>query len=297
MKDFFLRFHTNDPLPAFPRVLCVGKETRHSPATRPPGPIRPGRPHVIFQYTLAGAGFFRQQERTWTVPPGTGILCLSRSVDIDFGYPTGAAHPWQFLFVNLSGGSALRMAGDLIRHFGHLYDLAPDCDSMRQLTAFQPFCNVGYTLPPGESARLAMGLLHALALSKLKAIDSHEDRVLADQFESAVRLELGAPIVIGRIAESLQVSPAHLARVYRRQTGMAPHEFIRNAKIVAACDLLLTNRCSIKEIAGRLGFTSPNVFVRAFKRVMGSTPSRFQQQRLFTPIPASPPEPTRTDNE
>ena len=43
---------------------------------------------------------------------------------------------------------------------------------------------------------------------------------------------------------------------------------------------LKTSDCSIKELACQLGYSGSNNFVRAFKRMSGSTPSRFRQGGL-----------------
>ncbi len=278
MKDFYLKLHTRDELTTFPRVINVGRENRTALDYGIAARSHDGRSHVIFQYTLSGRGLFRHGKTDYPVPTGYGFLCLSRDLEVEYGCLPGASEKWEFLFANLAGGSAHSMARELIRRFGHLYPLPPDAGILRQLTAYQPFCNVGYTPAPGECARLAMELLHALAAGQMHGRRAHDERALSDRFKEWVQLHLDRPIAIGRIASELRVSPEHLSRTFRKQTGMTPQAYFLGIKIVAACDLLRSQTLSIKEVSARLGFGSPTVFSRAFKRSLGMTASRYLEK-------------------
>lgn len=275
MNNFFIKLHARDGLRTFPRLVDVGREYRMTRDYDIAPRSRAGRPHVIFQYTLSGTGVFRHGKSDYPVPFGYGFLCLSRDREVEYGCAPAASGHWEFLFANLAGGSAHTMARELIRRFGHLYPLPPDAGILRQLTAYQPFCNVGYTPVPGECARLAMELLHALAVGQIHGKLAHDERALSDRFKGWVQMHLDRPIAIGRIASELRVSPEHLSRTFRKQTGMTPQSYFLGEKIIAACNLLHSRTLSIKEVAARLGFGSATVFSRAFKRGLGMTAGQY----------------------
>lgn len=289
MRDFFLYIHTFDALPRFPRPDCVGQETRTAPSYRVEGKWRRDRNRVIFQYTLAGQGVFRDARGAHPVGVGHGFLCEAHDPAISYGYPPKGSAPWQFVFVDLLGTAARTMARDLIRRFGHLYDLDSDHPLIRKLLSFSVYHHVGCTLSLIESTRLATDLLNTLTAVKAPIPEKHADHALIRQFQEIVHAEIGKPLSVGEIADRISVSAEHLARVFKQQTGTSPHVHIQNAKMLAACSMLKTDALPIKEIAWRLGFKTPAHFLRTFQRVVRCSPLEFRRNGVV-PLAFGPPE-------
>ena len=277
MHDFFLYIQTFDALPHFPRPDCVGKETRTTPSYRVEGIRRRNRNRVIFQYTLSGQGVLRDAQGAHPVGAGRGFLCEAHDPDMSYYYPPKARAPWHFLFVDLLGTAAHTMARDLIRRFGHVYDLDPDHVIVRKLLSFHIYREIGCTLALSESARLATDLFNALITGKMAIPEKHADHALIQKFQEIVQSDIGQPLSVGKIAERLSVSAEHLARIFKQQTGMSPHVHIQNARMLAACSMLKSESLSIKEIAWRLGLKTPSRFIRTFQRVAHCSPLQFRR--------------------
>ena len=81
---------------------------------------------------------------------------------------------------------------------------------------------------------------------------------------------------VGAVAQDLGVSTEHLCRVVKRHTGLTFVTLLRRARVRAACRLLQTTTLSMKEIAGRSGFSSASRFDRDFKNVCGMSPSEYR---------------------
>ena len=62
----------------------------------------------------------------------------------------------------------------------------------------------------------------------------------------------------------------------KRHTGLTFVTLLRRARVRAACRLLQTTALSMKEIAGRTGFSSASRFDRNFKTVCGVSPSEYR---------------------
>ncbi len=82
----------------------------------------------------------------------------------------------------------------------------------------------------------------------------------------------------------LDVSREHLTRVFREQTGVTPYQFILRQRTVLACRLLQEGNFTNKEIAARLGYSSPAHFLRSFRSLVGVTPGEFRSAGLTIPI-------------
>jgi YesN/AraC family two-component response regulator len=78
------------------------------------------------------------------------------------------------------------------------------------------------------------------------------------------------------VAHDLGVSTEHLCRVLKRHTGLTFVALLRRTRVRAACRLLQTTTLSMKEIAGRAGFSSASRFDRDFKTVCGISPSEYR---------------------
>lgn len=81
---------------------------------------------------------------------------------------------------------------------------------------------------------------------------------------------------LASIAQRAGISRFHLHRHFRKAFTESPREFIERLRLEQAAAQLLTSRQSVCEIALEAGFSSHEVFVRAFRRKYGSTPARYR---------------------
>ena len=72
-------------------------------------------------------------------------------------------------------------------------------------------------------------------------------------------------------ANILGYSPRTLIRRVKKETGMSFREYRRQARILAALELLSAGN-SVTNTALDVGFESPSAFIQSFKAVMGKTP-------------------------
>jgi len=77
------------------------------------------------------------------------------------------------------------------------------------------------------------------------------------------------------LAQRLDTSPAHLARVFRQHTGRSIHQYRLAVRLAASIDLLAAGG-SITDIGMALGFASPSHFATTFRQRFGCPPSAFR---------------------
>lgn len=83
---------------------------------------------------------------------------------------------------------------------------------------------------------------------------------------------------IERMACMATMSPRHFARVFSREVNMTPMEFIQNARLDRARNLLETSALPLKTVAHRSGFGSVRYMRSLFSDRLGLTPSQYRQQ-------------------
>lgn len=78
-------------------------------------------------------------------------------------------------------------------------------------------------------------------------------------------------------AEALDVTPTHLTRVCKAETGKTAASLLTERQLHSARSLLTYSDTPIQEIASKLGFRSPAYFTRFISQHTGLTPSRLRK--------------------
>ncbi len=73
------------------------------------------------------------------------------------------------------------------------------------------------------------------------------------------------PVSIDELATESGVSKFHFARLFQQATGTTPYRHLRDTRLNAAKQLLLTTDLSISEVARKCGFGRPNHFTTQFR--------------------------------
>lgn len=78
-------------------------------------------------------------------------------------------------------------------------------------------------------------------------------------------------------AAALNVTPTHLTRVCKAETGKTAATLLTERQLHAARELLISSERSMQEIAETLGFGSPAYFTRFISQHTGQTPSALRK--------------------
>ena len=88
-----------------------------------------------------------------------------------------------------------------------------------------------------------------------------------------IRAHLADVISLDNLAGAVSLSPYHFARSFRVTTGMTPHAFVTEHRLMVARDRLLRGDASVTAIALSVGFSNISHFRRLFRRRYGLTPA------------------------
>jgi len=84
------------------------------------------------------------------------------------------------------------------------------------------------------------------------------------------------PHSVAALAARAGLSSRHLARLFHRELGMTPGEWVEAARIAAARSRLEAGLAP-KQVAAECGFANPDSFRRAFQRVLGGSPAQYRR--------------------
>ena len=87
------------------------------------------------------------------------------------------------------------------------------------------------------------------------------------------RAHLADVITLDGLAGAVSLSPYHFARSFRATTGLTPHAFVTEHRLMVARDRLLRGDDSVTAVALSVGFSNISHFRRLFRRRYGLTPA------------------------
>jgi transcriptional regulator GlxA family with amidase domain len=79
------------------------------------------------------------------------------------------------------------------------------------------------------------------------------------------------------LADRMAMSVRNFERVFTREVGTTPAQYVLQARVEAARRLLERSDNGLKRVAAAAGFGSPDVMRRAFVRLLGITPRRYRE--------------------
>jgi transcriptional regulator GlxA family with amidase domain len=91
-----------------------------------------------------------------------------------------------------------------------------------------------------------------------------------------------ADLSVPALAERAHLSERHLARVFRRETGVTPATYVEHSRVEAARMWLEHRDDPVAVVAVRCGFGSVETLYRTFRRRLGATPSDYRRRFRLT---------------
>lgn len=104
------------------------------------------------------------------------------------------------------------------------------------------------------------------------------DPVLARRLRELLDAHCVEGITLHEASRMLHSHPAHLVRVFSREFGQGPHQYLIGCRVDLARRMLLKD-VAPKTVAAATGFHDQSHLTRHFKRILGTGPGRFARSR------------------
>ena len=78
------------------------------------------------------------------------------------------------------------------------------------------------------------------------------------------------------MAQAVDLSPAHFARMFHKSTGETPHQFVLRNRIERAKEMLRAPEARVLDVAVACGFKTQQHFARVFRHVCGISPRQYR---------------------
>lgn len=249
------------------------------------GRRRGAAPFTVLQHTISGAGSLVFERRSFEVGPGRTMLVI---VPSDHVYTVPAGGHWEFFWISMYGGEALRIHRAVQEHAGPVFRLQPGT-----VNAIAEEClklTEGGGVTPGAASAHAYAAQMALYDDLLgpgrpEAAGDASARGATELVKAHVRRHLTARLTVDDLAAVAGFSRAHFTRLFTAAEGISPGEFVLGERMRRAARLLASGETPVKAIALDCGFDDPNYFAKAFRRAYGTSPSDFRTSGMYAVTP------------
>lgn len=122
----------------------------------------------------------------------------------------------------------------------------------------------------------AFALLGTRDLTSPTDSDRRQRRIVFD-VQALLHRRLMEPLRLAEVSAAVEVSPHHLCRVFRRQTGVPIHRYRDWLRLRSSLERIADGSARVLDIALDLGYANEAHFSDAFQRAFGLRPSVFRK--------------------
>ncbi len=92
-----------------------------------------------------------------------------------------------------------------------------------------------------------------------------------------INANLADDVTLAEIAETVELSPYHFSRAFKRTTGLTPQQYLMQRRVELAKQLLTKDRLPIIEVSAQVGFKNQSHFTTFFRRLTSMTPKAWRE--------------------
>ncbi|SFC87798.1 AraC-type DNA-binding protein [Zunongwangia mangrovi] len=235
-----------------------------------------GSKEYILLYCVEGKGSVELADNTYFLPPNSFIIIPP---DIAHHYRSSINNPWTIFWCHFLGDK-----GNLLyQHYKRKsnFPVISIPRSERRQKNFIKVMNVlesGYDIYGIEFANLS---LFNTVMEMIYYKDINTTEVKADIISNSINYlnsNLDKNIKIEFLAEKYNLSVSRYSEIFKKKTGYSPIQFFNKLKIEKSCQYLYFTDLRVKEICNKIGYEDPYYYSRAFKKLMGMSPSKYRKE-------------------
>ena len=183
---------------------------------------------------------------------------------------------WESLWLHFDGILSRNYYEMIIGNNGPVISLSDSYSFIRKLNIIYHFFRDNISIKEPLISKYINDILTELLL-----VNSSNSRLanytsLIEDVISYITDHLSDDLSIETLSSYAHLSTYYFIRIFKKETGFTPHEYITNARISSAKYLLTTTQLSISEISYKLGFSCDSAFCTVFKGKTGSTPNSYR---------------------
>lgn len=228
----------------------------------------------LIMYIKKGQCFVSQDSKTYTVNENQ-IIILDCYKPHSYYTNTGWEAQW------------LHFDGPLAREYYNLINNSIGCIvTLRDTYKFEEVLHRIYSMFIENASikevllnKYITDLLTQILISKDSDIKQTNNNDIIEETTTYINEHLREELTLNFLASRASLSPYYFIKLFKKQIGLTPHDYLIAVRLNYAKFLLKTTNISIKEICYSSGFSSESSFCSTFKKREKITPSAFREYK------------------
>lgn len=130
-----------------------------------------------------------------------------------------------------------------------------------------------------KNAKEMLALFQKKIYAMLEVIEeeAQDDSGVIQRIKNLVEKEYMHDVSLNYVAEKVNLAPAYVSYIFKRETGQTLIKYITEIKMEKAKMLLEEGVLKVGQVARACGYENQSYFNRAFKNYYGLTPKQFRE--------------------
>lgn len=229
--------------------------------------------YLVMEYVVQGKGIIEVDGSVYRVAAGDVYLLAPGTNQQYYSDPN---EPWEKLWFNVGGTLISSLIGEYNPRNMVVFPQAGGREYFERLHEI----GRSETLGAAEKHRKSALVFHEL-LQYLYDRFYGQERIYGRELtrmKEYLDNHVAQNISLKELGEMVYLSESQVVRIFKRDLGRTPHEYILEMKLNQARKLLRNSRLMVREIAEYLGFCDEHYFSYVFRKKTGSTPLEYRKQ-------------------
>lgn len=183
---------------------------------------------------------------------------------------------WKCIWCHFDGITARSYYNSIVSRLGNVFSMPDTYPVLKKLTAILKIFDSGALVQEPLLSKYLTDIFTEFLLYTPMNVHFRDYTVMAEETITYINEHFKDDITVEELAHRAGLSQYHFIRIFKKETGFTPHEYLVNTRIATARYLLKNSRLPVKDICYATGFSSESVFCGAFKRRQGMTPNQYR---------------------
>lgn len=268
-SDYYLHTPTAQAMKAFFHPICVGYFSYDAGYQLE----RSSYDSFLLMLIKKGTCFVTSNGETHTAKEGQIVIldCYSpHSYYSDRG--------WDALWIHIDGPVSREYYEIITANNTNIFSLKDSYKFEKYLNRIYLLFKEGSSIKEALLSQYITFLLTELLISNEISPRQSQQADIIEESIVYINEHLAEELTLDDLASKASLSLYYFMRLFKRETGFTPHEYLLKARINTAKFLLKNTQTSIKEICFCTGFSNESSFCTAFKKRTGLTPTAYRSQ-------------------
>lgn len=228
-------------------------------------------------YTLSGRGYlkYRNIESCLGANQAAVIYCCEYQL-----YRTASQEPWVFKWIHFNGQSAKHYFDLINENTINVISLENSSEFERTIDIIAGLASYTDMINDIKISNYLTTIMSKLMIDRYTSQNNqkfYQHQSDINKVVQYIRNNYHQNLSMDDLTGIVHLSKYHFLRLFKCYTGTTPYEYLTQYRVNQSKALLKTTSMTVSEVAYKVGFNDANNFIRAFKKLVGTTPLKYKR--------------------